>query len=71
MGDSAKEPEVPTKRISLWDRVRELDKLFAWSFAGFLLAIIFGAISIYLGFFQERKPNLKFDVISNVGSRYP
>jgi hypothetical protein len=65
MTDSAKEPEVTNEAYSLWDRARELDKVFAWSFAGFLLAIIFGAITIYLGFIQERKPNLKLDVISN------
>lgn len=38
---------------------------FAWSFLGFLLAVIFGGISIYTEFLKETAPSLEFEVLSN------
>lgn len=47
--------------------INGLDRKFpiAWSFLGFLLAIIFGGISIYTGFVKETAPSLEFEILSN------
>lgn len=51
--------------MSLFNKIKEMDKVFSWSFFGFLLAVIFGAVSIYLGFIKENKPSLQYVVTSN------
>lgn len=62
--------------MPLIDTLRNMERKFAWSFMGFLLAILFGGITLYLGFFKEVKPDLDFviksdssvlDVKENVG----
>ncbi|QSX37860.1 hypothetical protein [Shewanella sedimentimangrovi] len=42
-----------------------LDKRFAWSFLGFMLAAIFGGISIYTEFFRVNTPSVVVEVISD------
>lgn len=42
-----------------------MDNKFAWSFLGFLMAIVFGAITLYLGFYKEIKPDLKFVITAD------
>lgn len=51
--------------MPLWESIKQLDRKFAWSFLGVMLALGFGLVGIYTSFFQEHKPNLKFEVISN------
>src|SRR5260221_9969884 len=51
--------------MGLFRKFSEMDKTFCWSFLGFFLAIVFGAISIYTTFFYERKPDLKLTVLGN------
>lgn len=51
--------------MSFLDDIRELDKKFAWSFSGFAIALIFGALTIYVSFFYEKKPVLKYEIVSN------
>lgn len=43
----------------------QLDKKFAWSFLGFLLAAIFGGIAIYTEFVRDASPIIKYEVLSN------
>ncbi|WP_257326241.1 hypothetical protein [Pseudoalteromonas rhizosphaerae] len=42
-----------------------MENKFAWSFLGFLMALIFGGISLYLGFVKETKPDLNFVVTAD------
>ena len=51
--------------MPLFQWFRKLEKRYALSFLGFLLALVFGALAIYTSFFQERKPNLKYEILSN------
>jgi len=51
--------------MSIFKNIRTLDNKFAWSFVGVLLALIFGGIGIYAGFFYERKPGVMLEIISN------
>lgn len=45
--------------------ITRLDRTFGWSFLGFLLAIVFGAMSIYTEFWKESLPRLEFEMLSN------
>lgn len=63
--------------MSFISTFKSMENKFAWSFLGFLMAIIFGAITLYLGFYKEVKPDLNFvitadssvlDVKENLGS---
>lgn len=45
--------------------LQNLDKKFSWSFLGFLLAIIFGLLTIYVEFIKDSTPNLRFEILSN------
>ena len=45
--------------------LQNIEHKFSWSFIGFLLAIIFGLLTIYIGFLKESRPNLRFEILSN------
>ncbi len=45
--------------------LNRLDRRYAWSLLGFSLAAAFGAISLYTEFFRDRRPEIKFEVISD------
>ena len=47
------------------DAINRLDKRYGWSLLGFLLAAIFGAVSFYTEFVRDRRPQLRFEVISD------
>lgn len=51
--------------MSLRENLVELEKKWSWSFFGFLLAIIFGALAIYTSFYQSKNPKLEFLILSN------
>jgi len=42
-----------------------MENKFAWSFLGFLMAVIFGFITLYLGFVKENKPDLNYVVTAD------
>jgi hypothetical protein len=46
-------------------RFAQIDKKFAWSFLGFLLAALFGGIAIYTEFIRDNSPIIRYDVLSN------
>lgn len=46
--------------MSLREKFLNIEKRWAWSFFGFLLAIIFGAIAIYTTFLQDKNPKLEY-----------
>lgn len=50
--------------MSLASALDRLDKKYAWSLLGFVLAVIFGALSIYTEFIRDRRPQLRFEIIS-------
>lgn len=49
----------------MFEKLRKVEKKFPWSFSGFILAIIFGALSVYLGFFKKTIADLNFIITSN------
>ena len=51
--------------MSIFSNFAQIDKKFAWSFLGFLLAIIFGSIAIYTEFVRDASPIIKYEVLSN------
>ncbi|MBI1929762.1 hypothetical protein HYR99_36625 [Candidatus Poribacteria bacterium] len=51
--------------MSLFKYVRDLDPKFAWSFFGVVIALIFGAITIYMEFIQDPRPTLRYDILTS------
>lgn len=51
--------------MSIIEWFNGLDKRFAWSFLGFLLAAIFGSISIYTEFFRVDRPSLIIEILND------
>ena len=51
--------------MSWFKEVREMDRKFSWSFFSFMLAIVFGSITVYIEFFKENKPDLNFIITAN------
>ena len=45
--------------------IRDLDRRFAWSFLGVLLALLFGTITIYREFIEDKRPSLQYDVLTS------
>jgi hypothetical protein len=45
--------------------LNRLDKTYAWSLLGFVLAAILGALTIYTEFLRNRGPLLDFEVVSD------
>jgi hypothetical protein len=43
----------------------QIERKFAWSFLGFLLAVFFGGIAIYTEYFRDTSPIIKYEVLSN------
>lgn len=48
--------------MSLREGFLNIEKRWAWSFFGFLLAIIFGGIAVYTSFLQDKNPKLEYIV---------
>lgn len=51
--------------MALLKSLNTLGQKFSWSFASFILAIIFGLLSIYLGFLKDDSPDLSYILTSN------
>jgi hypothetical protein len=51
--------------MGLNDSILKVEKKYAWSFFGFLLAALFGAFSVYTVYFIDTNPQLDFIVESN------
>lgn len=51
--------------MSIISSFNNLDKRFAWSFLGFLLAAIFGSLTIYTEFFRVNNPELIIEVLND------
>jgi len=51
--------------MSIFRRIANLDQKFSWSFFGFLLAVILGALTIYTEFIKKNAPDLGFELLSN------
>lgn len=51
--------------MSIFKTIRDMDKRFSWSFLGFMVAIILGALTIYNEFFKENKPDLNYIITAN------
>jgi len=45
--------------------LKKIERKYAWSFLGFILALIFGIITIYSSFFKSERPDLDFIILSN------
>lgn len=53
--------------MSFRQSLKGLEKRYALSVLSVVLAIIFGGISVYLGFIKEEKPDLNYRIISKAG----
>lgn len=51
--------------MKLLDRFASIDRKFAWSFLGFVLAVFFGCLTIYNEFLKVRDPQLVVEVLGN------
>jgi len=43
----------------------QIEKKFAWSFLGFLLAVIFGSIAVYTEFIRDTSPVISYEIVSS------
>lgn len=53
--------------MSFFERLHTIEKKYAFTFLGFILAAIFGALSIYTTFFGSRTPQIRYTVSSILG----
>jgi len=51
--------------MSIVKAVRELDQKFSWSFFGFLLAVVFGALTLYDRVLADKHAQLYLDVLTS------
>lgn len=51
--------------MGILSSITKLDRNFGWSFLGFVLAAIFGLLSLYTEFWKEASPRLEFELLSN------
>lgn len=47
------------------DKIKNISNNFAWPLLGFVLAVIFGSITIYTEFFRDDRPSIQFEILSN------
>jgi hypothetical protein len=55
-------PENKAKETGLL----KIERKYAWSFLGFVLAIVFGGITLYTTFLTDKSPELTFKILSNI-----
>lgn len=55
-------PENKTKETGLL----KIENKYAWSFLGFVLAAVFGGITLYTTFLTDKSPDLTFKILSNI-----
>ena len=53
--------------MSFFTRLQNIEKKYAFTFLGFILAAIFGFSSIYTTFFWDRNPQVRYTVNSILG----
>lgn len=51
--------------MNIVERIAAIDKKFAWSFLGFVLAILFGGLTLYNEFIKVREPQLTVEILSS------
>ncbi|MBK9441418.1 MAG: hypothetical protein IPN53_08935 [Comamonadaceae bacterium] len=51
--------------MSIISNIAELDRKFAWSFFGFVLAVFFGGITVYNEFIKNPNPSLSVQILSD------
>lgn len=51
--------------MNIIERIAAIDKKFAWSFFGFVLAILFGGLTLYNEFIKVREPQLTVEILSS------
>ncbi len=51
--------------MTIMSTLKSMDQKFSWSFFGFILAIVFGLLSIYLGFYKNNTPNISYVITTN------
>jgi hypothetical protein len=51
--------------MNIWNKVKNLDKNFSWSFMGFLVGIIGIVFTVYTIYIYEEKPNIEYYQLTN------
>ena len=51
--------------MTIISSIAQIERKFAWSFLGFILAAVFGGIALYTELFRDITPIIKYQIISN------
>lgn len=51
--------------MALLKYFKKFERKFAWSFFGVVLALIFGGITVYREFIEDKRPALQYDILTN------
>lgn len=51
--------------MNIWNKIKNLDKNFSWSFMGFLVGIIGIVFAVYTIYFYQEKPNIEYYQLTN------
>lgn len=51
--------------MSISTFLKRVDRRYAWSFLGFILALFFGCLTIYIEYFRDNRPQVKFEIVSD------
>ena len=51
--------------MNIWNKIKNLDKNFSWSFMGFLVGIIGIAFAVDTIYFYQEKPNIEYYQLTN------
>lgn len=51
--------------MNIWNKIKNLDKRFSWSFMGFLVGIIGIAFAVYTIYYFQEKPNIEYYQLTN------
>jgi hypothetical protein len=51
--------------MTLLSSLKQIEKRYAWSLLGVILAILFGILAVYTDFWRDRRPELRFQIVSD------
>ena len=49
----------------LFDNIKNLDQKFAWSFLGVVITLLFGGVTVYREFIEDKRPTLQYDILTS------
>jgi len=52
--------------MSTWQKLKNLDQKFSWSFFGLVFGVLSLGVGVYFGVFYEKKPRLRYEILSSL-----